>query len=446
MAPTMQSYVFKPYLLIGVFTTIMALIIAYQAWKRRRAMGALWLTYLEIGVTIWSFAAIFEGASASAQLRFLWSKISYFGITTTPLFFLLFAYEYSRQVKIIRPQKIFLLAIFPLVTIFIALTNDVHHLLWTSVTIDPTTFIGTYGHGFYFGVLVVYSYMFLIVGLFFLLRALFQFSAYYRTQIILLLIGSCFPFLANIFYVFKLVPIKGFDWTPFAFSLTGIVLAWSLFRLHIFKLVPIARTQLIEQMSDGLIVLDADDQIIDLNPSILKTLGINRTDYLGQPVSGLPVVGQKINTLLDLGDKAVIDVEFNRENLRRVLEIRLFAIKSRETQVVGRVLIVTDITVRKQIEEEREKLIHELQESINEVNTLHGLLPICANCKKIRDDKGYWHDVENYIARHSDADFSHSICPDCMDLLYPELSERIKARHSIHTTPADNQPATDESK
>jgi len=63
----------------------------------------------------------------------------------------------------------------------------------------------------------------------------------------------------------------------------------------------------------------------------------------------------------------------------------------------------------------------ELQEEIAKVKTLKGLLPICANCKKIRDDKGCWHQVEAYIRDHSEVDFSHSICPECMKELYPEL-------------------------
>lgn len=82
--------------------------------------------------------------------------------------------------------------------------------------------------------------------------------------------------------------------------------------------------------------------------------------------------------------------------------------------------IARDITERKQAEEEREKLISKLQEALDNIKTLKGLLPICANCKKIRDDKGYWNQIEAYIRDHSDAEFSHSICPDCAKILYPD--------------------------
>lgn len=80
-----------------------------------------------------------------------------------------------------------------------------------------------------------------------------------------------------------------------------------------------------------------------------------------------------------------------------------------------------DITERKRIEEEREKLIHELREAFAQIKTLSGLVPICASCKKIRDDKGYWNQIESYIEKHSTAEFSHGICPECARKLYPQL-------------------------
>lgn len=83
-----------------------------------------------------------------------------------------------------------------------------------------------------------------------------------------------------------------------------------------------------------------------------------------------------------------------------------------------------DITERKQAEEEREKLISELKNALSEVKTLKGFIPICASCKNIRDDEGYWQQIERYIQSNSEAEFSHSICPECAKKLYPELYEK----------------------
>jgi hypothetical protein len=78
--------------------------------------------------------------------------------------------------------------------------------------------------------------------------------------------------------------------------------------------------------------------------------------------------------------------------------------------------------------QERERLIGELQEALAKVKTLSGLIPICASCKKVRDDRGYWTQLETYLAQHSDAEFSHGLCLDCMRKLYPELSGEVEAR------------------
>ena len=83
--------------------------------------------------------------------------------------------------------------------------------------------------------------------------------------------------------------------------------------------------------------------------------------------------------------------------------------------------IARDISERKQAEEEREKLISKLQEALHKIKTLKRLLPICASCKKIRDDNGYWNQIEAYFTNHSDVKFSHGICPNCVEILYPDM-------------------------
>jgi PAS domain S-box-containing protein len=89
--------------------------------------------------------------------------------------------------------------------------------------------------------------------------------------------------------------------------------------------------------------------------------------------------------------------------------------------VVGALGIGEDISERKRAEEDRARLIKDLQEALANVKTLSGLLPICASCKKVRDDKGYWNQIEAYIQEHSDASFSHSICPECMEKYYGDI-------------------------
>jgi PAS domain S-box-containing protein len=107
--------------------------------------------------------------------------------------------------------------------------------------------------------------------------------------------------------------------------------------------------------------------------------------------------------------------------------VTMSAIRDSEGRILGASSIAYDITERKKVEAERTNLIAHLNETLSKVKTLSGLLPICASCKKIRDDHGYWQKLETFVREHSGAEFSHSICPDCMKVLYPEFAPSIRA-------------------
>lgn len=109
-------------------------------------------------------------------------------------------------------------------------------------------------------------------------------------------------------------------------------------------------------------------------------------------------------------DGTVIDVSLKASSLR-----------DKSGAISESISVWRDITKRKRAENEREEAMIELQKALSDVNVLSGLLPMCASCKKIRDDKGYWKQIEQYISDHSEAEFSHGICPDCVKELYPFL-------------------------
>lgn len=92
----------------------------------------------------------------------------------------------------------------------------------------------------------------------------------------------------------------------------------------------------------------------------------------------------------------------------------------REGKLLAAIETLQDITALKRIEEERERLNIKLQDALLKIKTLSGLIPICAGCKKIRDDKGYWNQLEEYLEKHSDASFSHGLCPDCFHKFFPD--------------------------
>jgi PAS domain S-box-containing protein len=103
----------------------------------------------------------------------------------------------------------------------------------------------------------------------------------------------------------------------------------------------------------------------------------------------------------------------------------------KDNQLSSFIFIIRDITERKERELEREKLIIELSDALDKIKTLEGLIPICANCKKIRSDDGYWEEVEIYVRNHTKADFTHGLCPACTKAMYPDIYEKLKKQGKI---------------
>ena len=108
-----------------------------------------------------------------------------------------------------------------------------------------------------------------------------------------------------------------------------------------------------------------------------------------------------------------------------IMAIQATRLRNAQGDIVGAIQCAQDITESKHAEEERERLISELQKALSEVKILSGLLPICASCKNIRDDKGYWSKIESYISTHSQATFTHDICPTCAKKLYPDIYKKL---------------------
>ena len=100
---------------------------------------------------------------------------------------------------------------------------------------------------------------------------------------------------------------------------------------------------------------------------------------------------------------------------------------------VSRDDLETEIIQKMQLQKEKEKVIENLETALEEIKTLKGIVPICANCKKIRDDEGYWNILESYIEKHSDASFSHGMCPDCLDELYGKKDWYIEMKKKEQT-------------
>ena len=185
--------------------------------------------------------------------------------------------------------------------------------------------------------------------------------------------------------------------------------------------------QFFKTSRDCVFITSKNGKIVDINDAAVELLGYSSREELLQ--MKIPFVyaneEERVKHI-----KVASECGYTKEyplNLRRkdgsIRHVLITAVSrcDADGKTIGFQGTIRDVTEQKLNEEERERLILELQEAVSQVKALSGLLPICASCKKIRDDKGYWNQIEAYIRDHSEAKFSHSICPECAKKLYPEF-------------------------
>lgn len=188
-------------------------------------------------------------------------------------------------------------------------------------------------------------------------------------------------------------------------------------------------------IGDAVITTDTKGFVTFLNPVSLGYLELRLQDAIGKHFSEImQILDSQTNREVEspvttvIREKKVINfidhILVNNSGRRIPIGDSVAPIKNGEDGVLGVVFVFSDISEKKRIEEEHERLIREREEAISKVKILRGLIPICAACKKIRDDKGYWNQLEVYIGDHSEAEFTHGMCPDCIKEYYPQLSDR----------------------
>lgn len=170
---------------------------------------------------------------------------------------------------------------------------------------------------------------------------------------------------------------------------------------------------LIESLPFAVIITDKDRIITSVNQKFLDIFILERSEVIGKPFDTsfyeTRAFTRNKKWVLEQDKKRILLLSENR-----VLEIQEEKLLDIFGMLAGYIQLFMDITLEYRVLEEKKKL----EKAIEKIKKLSGLLPICASCKKIRDDKGYWKQIESYISDHSEAEFSHGICPECADKLY----------------------------
>jgi PAS domain S-box-containing protein len=189
-------------------------------------------------------------------------------------------------------------------------------------------------------------------------------------------------------------------------------------------------SQAVEQSSASIMITDTAGLLEYVNPKFVELTGYKADEVIGKNPRFLKSGYTSAEEYRRLWNNITSGKEWNGEFHNRKKNGELYwefatisAIVDEHGTITNFIAVKEDITERKKAEEERELLIMELKGALEQIKTLKGIVPICASCKQIRDDEGFWQQVELYVEKHTEAQFSHGICPDCVEKLYPQYGK-----------------------
>jgi PAS domain-containing protein len=279
---------FTPYVIPEVISVAVAIWLIITLWRRRSAPGAVPFILLLLGLVVWSLGYALELGSVGLPTVLFWDNVAWLGKLLMPPIWFVFALQYTGRGRWLTRRRVVFLAIVQFVNLLLIWTNGMHGLIYTSSRLDSSAPFSAlvFTHNVGYWAIVVYNYLFLLLGTLLIglfIRTLMRSAFLYRGQVGALLICVLAPWAANILFNFGLGPVPHFDLTASAFTITALAIAWSLFRFRMLDLVPVARSAVIESMSDAMIVLDQHHRITDLNPAAQRLFGHPLSELVGQP-------------------------------------------------------------------------------------------------------------------------------------------------------------------
>ena len=335
-----------------------SILVAFLTWSQRKDRMSKYFVVVLVSTAIWSIMHGLQIVVSDFDLKLIFSKLTYLGMTLLPPSWFIFASIYAREPFKIVERKPYLLYIIPLITLLLRLTDDFHHLVWSS-----SSTIRIYGvtmplsrYGPWFWVFVSYSYSLVFAGSSMLLKEAISYSSLYKKKSLLIITAALLPIAFSFVYLSRICP---FDLTPVSFSLSSFFAFIGIYKLRLIEIIPIARDRVIENMADAVMVFDEELRLIDLNRSAEKFISKRKDEVLGKSAMDLPI---------DTDILRILHSEKKRtcEKNGRFYDVAVQPVKDKKGNVIGKILIARDITDIKRYQNELEELNKHLEEKVKE--------------------------------------------------------------------------------
>ena len=333
------------------------------------------LSLLLLSMTIWSGSYSTRWMGLPLGTKTFWFNMMFVGVASLPTLFLLFVLTFTHNDTWLTRRNLILLSIHPITLVLLQWTNSYHHLLYLSLkTVEVNNFIAMeYVRGPLYFVSVLYAYGVIGIALFLLGQGMLHLGPLYRSQYRLIIIGSILPWASNLYSENYFDVLRGLDLAPIAFGFSAILFAFSILRTNVMNLIPIARSHLIEHMSDGILVLDAQKHIVDINPAMENFIKEKASFYMGK--NAFDVFRswmEKTDILMERGE--------TRTELRvpkdpsRTLDLRVIPLYDQRQHLKGRLMVFRDVTERKQVEKRLRDANDRLHNQLIEIGLLQSKL------------------------------------------------------------------------
>jgi PAS domain S-box-containing protein len=321
--------------------TLISLFLLIRIWRDRSKPGGQWLFFSIACTFLWSIGYMLEIIPPDIETKVFWAKVQYIGISFTSVGIFGFGLIHTRRGQWLTRRRVILLSIIPILTILATFTNEWHGLVWSKIELQgqggflPLNLT----HGWWFWIYAAYSYLLLAaVTIFFFQSAVSQ-QNIFRGQGRIMLAGLLVPWIGNAFYIFDISPIPNLDLTPIAFTVTNIAFVIGLNRFRLLDILPKAHEAVLDAMSEAIIILDREGQIVDTNAAARRIFSRQFRELFDLPVESLLPSWERL-PVTKVGREVTIDLEGEK----RIFRLRDYPVTDRGGLSSGRILILADIT------------------------------------------------------------------------------------------------------
>lgn len=360
-----------------ILSSLITLFLSIYATAKIKKTSVATYVLLMICVSLYSIGYAFELSSSTIENILIGIKIEYTGMAFIPVFWVLFALQYS-GIEIQRKRSFHaLILIIPIITLLLVYTSESHEWYYKSINITNTKYFSVVviEKGLWYMVYLIFSYVFIFLGSALFFRIIFHTSGFLKKQAIITFTASIIPWAGDILYITG-HSFYNIDHTPFFLTMMGPLLLFALFRYKMFDLTPIARSIVFNDMRDPVFVLDNENRLVDQNSAAAKFLENSCRESIGLHADQLMSCCDNLFIQLVNNVEKIVEFQKTEQDITKYYNSHVTPMYSRSGAIIGNILSVQDITN----EQNMIKKLHTLAtiDELTRINNRRSFMDLCA--------------------------------------------------------------------